>query len=114
MEALRARFGFADSVITTVGAMGAALMDFSDSPPIIYMELSNAESKYDWGDRAIALDLRWYERYKPTVDVLLSALLWVFFIWRVFRKLPGIISGMAGDSAFDSAGDGGTGSRLDF
>ena len=114
VDALRARFGFADSVITTVGAMGAALNDFETEPPIIYMELGNSESKYDWGDRAIALDLRWYERYKPTVDVLLSALLWVFFVWRVFRKLPGIISGMAGDSAFDSAGDGGSGrSRFD-
>lgn len=114
VQALRGRFGFADSVITTVSVLGAALMDFSNSPPIIYMDLSSSESKYDWGDRAIALDLRWYERYKPTVDTLLSALLWVFFVWRVFRKLPGIISGMAGDSAFDSAGDGGAGgSRFD-
>ena len=100
VEALRARFSFADSIIATVAAMGGALNDFETSPPIIYMELSEAESKYDWGDRAIALDLRWYERYKPTVDALLSALLWIFFVWRVFRKLPGIISGVEGDTPF--------------
>lgn len=97
VESLRSRFGFVDSVINTGDAIGAALTDFETSPPIIYMELSNAESKYDWGDRAIALDLRWYERYKPTVDQLLSAMLWLWFAWRVFRKLPDIISGVAGD-----------------
>lgn len=97
VESLRSRFGFVDSVINTGDAIRAALTDFETSPPIIYMELSNAESKYDWGDRAIALDLRWYERYKPMVDQLLSAMLWLWFAWRVFRKLPDIISGVAGD-----------------
>lgn len=106
VNALRARFGFANSIMDTGQAIGAALTDFETSPPIIYMELGNAESKYDWGDRAIALDLRWYERYKPTVDVLLSALLWIFFAWRVFRKLPDIISGVAGDTPESNVSDG--------
>lgn len=106
VEALRARFAFADSIISTGEVIGLALNDFNTSPPIIYMELGNAESQYDWGGTAIALDLRWYERYKPTVDRLLSALLWIFFAWRVFRKLPGIISGMEGDSSFAPVSDG--------
>ena len=112
VEALRSRYGFADSIMDTGKAIGAALNDFDASPPIIYMELANAESHYDWGGRAIALDLRWYERYKPTVDQLLSALLWIFFAWRVFRKLPGIISGMEGDAPFEPVSDGRLGSYV--
>lgn len=106
VQALRAEFGFADSIMSTGEAIGAALNDFDTSPPIIYMELGNAESQYNWGGRAVALDLRWYERYKPTVDQLLSALLYLWFAWRVFRRLPGIISGVDGDIPDVSVHDG--------
>lgn len=76
--------------------------DFFDTvalgkPPKIEIHLDAAESQYDYGEVAYALDMTWYEKYKPTVDVLLSSMIWVFFVWRVFVHLPNIITGVSGD-----------------
>ena len=68
----------------------------SGEPPKIVIDLSLSESKYNWGASGYALDMSWYARYKPEVDSLLSAMMWLFFIWRVFVALPGIIDGTAG------------------
>ena len=51
--------------------------------------------------------MRWYARYKPTGDVLLSSLIWVFFAWRCFVHAPNIISGIAGDVEAFNIPDGG-------
>lgn len=106
IEALRANYAFADSIIETGQAIGTALSVGDSGPPVIYMHLQDAEGDINWGGTVPALDMRWYERYKPTVDSLLSAMLWIFFAWRVFRKLPGIISGMEGDAPFEPVSDG--------
>lgn len=93
VNALRQRFSFADSIIATATSIGAALSAFETEPPIVYINLADAESQYNWGGLAVALDLSWYARYKPTVDLFLSAVMLLFFVWRVFVHLPGIISG---------------------
>lgn len=62
-------------------------------PPKIPINLSSAESKYDWGNRAYVLDMTWYSRYKDSVDVIISGICWVFFAWRMFKRLPEIING---------------------
>lgn len=89
-------FEFVTSIIETVNLIS----DFFDSVgsgevPKISINLSLAESKYNYGSTAYALDMSWYSRYKPTVDKLLSAIMWLFFLWRMFCALPGIISGTA-------------------
>lgn len=60
------------------------------------MNLGNAESKYNYGGKAIALDMTWFAKYKPTTDAVISAILWAFFVWRVYVMLPGIINGVSG------------------
>lgn len=92
---LRSRFGFVDSISASADALTDAFQGFQDpdEPPIIYMDFSAADSKYDYGGKAVALDLSWYSQYKPTVDVILSSVLWTFFVWRMFTHLPSIISG---------------------
>lgn len=94
-EEFSKRFLFVSSIVLTVRAISDALTEFETSPPIIYMELNAAEGSIYWGDRAVALDLTWYARYKPTVDSLLSAVLYAAFVWRVFVHLPNIISGVS-------------------
>ena len=70
-----------------------------NSAPVIYMDLGAAESEYNYGGKVAVLDLSWYSRYKPVVDQFLSAVMWGFFIWRIFIHLPSIIDGTA--VAFD-------------
>lgn len=94
---LRSKFGIIDSVSGTVSVLGDFFDTVSDGvPPKIEMHLNKAESEYNYGDTAVALDMSWYARYKPTVDVILSSMIWLFFVWRVFVKLPSIIGGFSG------------------
>ncbi len=74
--------------------------DFSE-PPVLVMDLSASTSRYDYGTSAVALDMSWYAQYKPSVDVLLSSVLWLVFSWNTFKALPNIIRG-AGHQIFTS------------
>lgn len=95
---MKQEFVFADSIIESAELLSNAVITstYAAEPPILYMDLGNAESKYNYGSRTVALDLSWFARYKPTTDRLISAVLWAFFIWRVFVLLPGIINGTGG------------------
>lgn len=100
----RERFLFVDGIINTA----ESLYDFFASntfntPPSFEVDLGNANSKYNWGGKALVLDFSWYVPYKPTVDALLSGILWVVFVWNTYKGLPSIISGVgsAGHSAHE-------------
>lgn len=95
VDALRAKFPFIDSVIAT-GEFIRDSVSGASGPPAIYVDLGLATSGNYGSQKVLLADFAWYAKYKPTVDTLLSAALWAFFGWRVFLKLPGIISGESG------------------
>lgn len=95
VDALRARFPFIDGVIST-GEYIRDSVSGDSGPPVIYVDLGRASSGNYGSQRVLLIDFSWYAEYKPTVDSVLSAALWAFFGWRVFLKLPGIISGESG------------------
>ena len=97
IAALCEEFAFADSIVRTTQQLGNMLVGVTTEPPVIYIDLGSTRGSYDIGGVVPFLDLRWYAEYKPTVDAIISAFLWVCFIWRMFLKLPGIINGAAGD-----------------
>lgn len=103
-EELKSRFDFAYSIIETVQVMetqfGTAMV--ADEAPKIKINLGQARSKYDWGSECYVLDLSWYSEYKPMVDNILSAIMWGFFIWRLFVRLPSIINGVGSVADLDS------------
>lgn len=95
VEAIRAMFPFMDSIIATGEYIRDSLSGAS-GPPAIYVDLSAADGDIDYGDRVLLTDFSWYAPYKGTVDTVLGAALWAFFGWRVFLRLPGLISGADG------------------
>lgn len=97
VNALCEEFGFADSIVKTAKELKVGLAGVTTEPPVIYINLGATRGSYDIGGIVPFLDLRWYAEYKPTVDSLISAFLWICFVWRMLVKLPGIISGMPGD-----------------
>lgn len=101
VEALRAEYAFADSIIATGEFIGDSLSGLETSPPIIYIDLGASRGSYELGGQVAFIDLTWYAEYKPTVDMLLSALLWIVFCWQMFKRLPGLISGVPGDFVMD-------------
>lgn len=104
-EAIRSEFTFADSIITSGQSILDIFRGVDPEPPVIYINLGDSESSYNLGGQVAFLDLRWYERYKSTGDAIISAFLWLAFAWRMFLKLPGIISGLPGDFVMHSVVD---------
>lgn len=102
VNALLKEFAFADSIVTTAKTIKLGLAGVTTEPPVIYIHLEDNRGSYDIGGTVPFLDLRWYAEYKPTVDALISAFLWICFAWKMLLKLPGIISGVPGDFVMDS------------
>lgn len=102
VDAIRSEFSFADSIISTVDFFGKGLQGVETKPPVIYIDLGASTGDYNMGGRVVFMDLSWYEEFKPLGDALISAFLWAVFAWRVFMKLPGLVSGMPGDFVMDS------------
>lgn len=46
-------------------------------------------------ERDILWTFDWYLDYKPTVDAIIAAFIYLFFFWRIVTSLPSIISGGA-------------------
>jgi len=63
------------------------------SAPVVSVDFSKAESKYNYGGVAFALNLAWYSRYKPIGDLIITAFVYVFFIWRFYCRIPELIRG---------------------
>lgn len=95
IAACKAAFPFFDSIITTGRSLGSFFSGLGSKPPIIYIDLQNSNS-FVLGGRQIFMDLSWYSQYKPTVDTVLSAFLWLIVLWRLFLALPGILRGAVG------------------
>ncbi len=97
VDAICSEFAFVDTVLTIGDSIyGVFNAVAGGTVPYIEIDISSAGKKYHYGDSVIVLDMRWYAQYKPYVDTVLSAMIWIFFFWRLFVHLPGIISGMSG------------------
>ena len=101
VEALRAEFAFADGIISTAEIIRDIFNDSGQEPPVIYIDLGATRGSYNIGGEIAFVDMSWYAEYKPTVDKLLSGLIWLVFCWQSFKRLPGIISGLPGDFVMD-------------
>ncbi len=86
-------FAFVDDVSDLMKDMKLYLLDGSSQVPRITVNLANTEGKYNYGGNAFVLDLTWYARYKPTVDKVVVAFVYIAFIFLVFKRLPEIING---------------------
>ncbi len=62
--------------------------------PVVTLNLSSAKSSYDYGQKAVAISMEWYKPYKATGDAIISAIIWLVFLWSGFTGLPSLISGM--------------------
>ena len=103
VDALAAEYAFVPDIVNSVTLLKNNLVG-DGGPLVIYVDFGRAGGSTNYGGKVLLTDFAWYEEYKPTVDALLSAALWAFFLWRVFLKMPGIIGGesAAVGSAFTS------------
>lgn len=104
-------YAFAGSIAATAKDMKSFLMNLGSVPPVIRINLGAATGDYNYGGDMVLVDFSFYEPYKPQMDAILSAFLWLWFCWRVILNLPGIISGASGvvGSFSDASGVGSRG-----
>ena len=92
-DTFKEKFGF----LPTLKRFGDDLfgMTAETEPPVVWIHLENAESKYGYiyGDKTKALDLTWYQKYKANVDTIVSGFLWLAFLWLLFKRASSIIQG---------------------
>jgi len=93
-DAFKGKFGF----FSTLKQFGSDLFGMTPEtePPVIWVHLENAESKfgYNYGDKQKIFDMTWYQKYKASVDGLLSGFLWLGYLWLLFKRAPAILGGM--------------------
>lgn len=96
-DTFKGKFGF----FSTLKQFGNDLFGMTpeSEPPVIWVHLENAESKfgYNYGDKQKIFDMTWYQKYKASVDGLLSGFLWLGYLWLLFRRAPSILNGMQMD-----------------
>lgn len=102
--AIKEKFSFFEGVRTTVEQLKVSMESYSDNDaPAVTVDLGNAtSSKFNGGGVVTVLDLSFLSPYRSRIRGILSAFLWLFFIWRVYVHLPRIISGSGGDVGFTS------------
>lgn len=67
------------------------MFDTVEGAPIFKI---NVDSKYYSGELTV-IDLNFYKPYKAYGDMVITALVYLFFIWRVFARLSNTISGVS-------------------
>lgn len=104
--AIQAYFVFKDDIIGAFDDLKTMIFGITPSP-ILKIPIGAETSKYNYGlGSYIIIDISWYAPYKQFGDKIILAICWALFIWRLYIKLPGIISGAEGsivatDKAYD-------------
>lgn len=90
-------FRFKDDITAAVGDLKEMLFGITPSPILKIPVGKPTSRKYDYGTGSyIIIDISWYAQYKQFGDKVVLAIAWALFLWRLFIKLPGIISGAEG------------------
>lgn len=93
---VKAKFSWYEDIVDAWTEFKTALNGISaDTPPSITLSLDNRTffGRPIGSGSGTALVLDWMYTYRNTIRNLLSAFMWIFFIWRLYCHIPNIISG---------------------
>lgn len=93
---VKAKFSWYEDIVVSWTEFKTALNGISaDTPPSITLSLDNRTffGQPIGSGSGTALVLDWMYTYRNTIRNLLSAFMWIFFIWRLYCHIPNIIFG---------------------
>ena len=93
INTVRGKFAFIDTIHNTIETLKSMFVDTTEFPK---MTITLPENKWKSGEVTL-IDLSWYAPYKPYGDTIISAFIYIFFVWRTFIHLPSIINGVGGN-----------------
>lgn len=89
-------FAFIDDIKDYINIFTDKVFGITPSP-YFHIPIGHERSKYNYGlSKEIIIDVSWYSEYKNYGDKIITAICWGFFLWRMFIRLPDIISGSGG------------------
>ncbi len=97
IDDMKEYFEFVDEIKTKIALFLTDLAGIHPSPylKIPLGKVKDTEYSYGFGDYWVT-DCTWYIPYKNFGDGIILCLFWAVFLWQLFIKLPGIISGVSG------------------
>lgn len=91
------KFDFIESIKTAINSFKDIINNLGNAP-VLHLELS--ATKYTDKMTVNVVDLNWYKPYKKYGDVVITGVFYAFYLWRLYNRLSGIISGV-GSGASD-------------
>lgn len=91
------KFDFVESIKIAINSFKDIINNLGNAP-VLHLDLE--ATQYTSAMRINVIDLNWYKPYKKYGDLVITALFYAFYLWRLFCRLPSIISG-AGSGASD-------------
>ncbi len=94
INSIKERFGF----ISDITGLGEEITGFLENAsgitaPTFTIDLSKYTGSYGWGNTMITIDFSWYAQFKPMVDTILAGMIWITFLWHLYKRIPEIIAG---------------------
>lgn len=86
-DTVSSKFGFIDTIKTSINSLKDTFNNMDSS---VKLETSTITSKYYNGKLTI-IDMSWYAPFKPYGDLVITGFVYLFFLWRVFVRIPSII-----------------------
>lgn len=84
------KFGFLSVGYAFMDSVKSVLNQASTTAPVITTDT------YVWNDitiPAFTISFEWYDNFKPYVDPVVSAFVWLWFVWHVVTNFPNLIHG---------------------
>lgn len=86
------KFGFIDSIKNSISDIQDMLQNIDNGSAVFTVDIDSP-----WYDgEATLFDLAWYKPFKSYGDLVFTGFAYIFFIWRIYMRLPSIISGGSG------------------
>ena len=101
-EKVSSKFGFINSIKLAVDDIQQMIENIENGSAKLTVGI---DSEYYKGEATI-LDLSWYSKFKDYGDLVFTGFAYVLFIWRMYKAVPNILSGLSSGAGIISRGGG--------
>lgn len=92
-DSVSSKFGFVDTIKASVNSLIDVVEGVGNAPKL---NINLGATKYTEA-ATVSIDFSWYGPFKSYGDLVITGFCYAMYLWRLFIKLPGIISGTAGN-----------------
>ena len=92
-DIVSSKFDFVDSIKIAIDSLIDIVNNVGNSPKL---NIQLGATKYT-NETIITIDFSWYSPFKNYGDLVITGFVYAMYLWRLFIKLPAIISGNAGN-----------------